>query len=80
MQGPRLNLTKEHKRGVVYGPDHRLHWKVTTPMPRALVSSCTYEYTFRNNHNSVITVHNEVSTIAVLWCVCLSGVCEWCAW
>ena len=38
VRGPRLNLTKEHKTGVVYGPDHRLHWRVTTPMPRALVS------------------------------------------
>ena len=38
VQGPRLNRTKEHKTGVVYGADHRLHWRITTPMPRALVS------------------------------------------
>ena len=38
VQGRRLNRTKEHKTGVVYGPDHRLHWRITSPMPRALVS------------------------------------------
>jgi hypothetical protein len=38
VQGPRLNRAKEHKTGVVYGADHRLHWRITTPMPRALVS------------------------------------------
>ena len=38
MRGPRLNRTKEQKSGVVYGPDHRLQWVVTTPMPKVVVS------------------------------------------
>ena len=35
--GPRLNDTKNKKAGVVYSKDHRLHWKVTAPMPKIVV-------------------------------------------
>ena len=46
-----MNLTKEQKAGVVYGPDHRLHWTVTTPMPRLLVSRYVHSvYTMYNVH------------------------------
>lgn len=49
-----MNLTKEHKTGVIYGPDHRLHWRVTTPMPRALV--CVNPLTQYVHTNTAITM------------------------
>uniref|UniRef100_A0A8C1XB96 Trafficking protein particle complex 8 n=1 Tax=Cyprinus carpio TaxID=7962 RepID=A0A8C1XB96_CYPCA len=33
IQGPRLNMTKEEKTSVKYGPDHRLDPIITPPMP-----------------------------------------------
>uniref|UniRef100_A0A8C0YT32 Trafficking protein particle complex subunit 8 n=1 Tax=Cyprinus carpio carpio TaxID=630221 RepID=A0A8C0YT32_CYPCA len=33
IQGPRLNMTKEEKTSVRYGPDHRLDPIITPPMP-----------------------------------------------
>ena len=33
VQGPRLNVTKEDKRGKVYGPDRRLDLLVQEEMP-----------------------------------------------
>ncbi|XP_052391021.1 trafficking protein particle complex subunit 8 isoform X3 [Carassius gibelio] len=33
IQGPRLNITKEEKTSVRYGPDHRLDPIITPPMP-----------------------------------------------
>ena len=38
VKGPRLNETKVERASVVYGKDYRLHWKVTPPMPKLLVS------------------------------------------
>lgn len=35
--GPRLNDSKSEKAAVVYSKDHRLHWKVTAPMPKIVV-------------------------------------------
>ncbi len=42
VRGQRLNQTKEEKAGVIYGVDHRLHWTVSAPMPKIVVSACTY--------------------------------------
>ena len=36
--GPRLNNTKVEKASMMYGHDHRLHWIVTAPMPKLVVS------------------------------------------
>lgn len=33
IQGPRLNMTKEEKTSVSYGPDRRLDPIITPPMP-----------------------------------------------
>ena len=38
VKGPRLNETKVERASVVYGKDYRLHWRVTPPMPKLLVS------------------------------------------
>ena len=38
VRGPRLNETKVERASVVYGKDHRLHWRVTPPMPKIMVS------------------------------------------
>ena len=37
VKGPQLNGTKVERVSVVYGKDHRLHWRVTPPMPKLLV-------------------------------------------
>ena len=34
VRGHRLNDSKTEKVVVVYRKDHRLHWKVTAPMPK----------------------------------------------
>ena len=36
--GPRLNNTKVEKASMMYGHDYRLHWIVTAPMPKLVVS------------------------------------------
>ena len=41
VKGPRLNQTKVERASVVYGKDHRLHWRVTPPMPKLLVRMYT---------------------------------------
>ena len=38
VKGQRLNNSKTEKACVVYSKDHRLHWRVTTPMPKIVVS------------------------------------------
>lgn len=38
VRGPRLNDSKQEKGSVVYSKDHRLHWRVTAPMPKIVVS------------------------------------------
>ena len=38
VKGPRLNESKTERAGFVYGKDHRLHWRVTPPMPKLMVS------------------------------------------
>ena len=38
VRGHRLNESKTEKAVVVYRKDHRLHWKVTAPMPKIVVS------------------------------------------
>ncbi len=38
VRGPRLNDSKNEKAAVVYRKDHRLHWRVTAPMPKVVVS------------------------------------------
>ena len=37
IQGPRMNNTKVEKSSVAYGRDYRLHWSVTSPMPKLVV-------------------------------------------
>ena len=36
--GSRLNGSKLEKSSKTYSKDHRLHWKVTSPMPKVVVS------------------------------------------
>lgn len=43
VRGPRLNSSKVEKGSVVYSKDHRLHWKVTAPMPKIVVSGIVQE-------------------------------------
>ena len=38
VRGHRLNDSKTGKAVVVYRKDHRLHWKVTAPMLKIVVS------------------------------------------
>lgn len=38
VRGHRLNDSKTEKAVVVYRKDHKLHWKVTAPMPKIVVS------------------------------------------
>ena len=47
VKGPRLNGTKVERASVVYGKDHRLHWRVTPPMPKLLVrDACPNMYMY----------------------------------
>ena len=85
VRGPRLNSTKMEKVSVTYGHDYRLHWVVTPPMPKLVVSRaahCCFLFFFACICTSPLPYRSPILPLPI-FCphthtqVCMSGLPSW---